>query len=138
MFKRIYRWFLNRFSMFVIADASDNSITFSKKLFNHMRVFEKDAAKVYVFFIPEAQCYGFMLNPELKKETQLADIQYNSKYKSIGFESLIPTVNKIFYDYGLPAECSCMLSVKPKKAGDLQYYQILPPYGKHSWEFPTT
>ena len=123
--------------MFVIADAEDNSITFSKKLFKHMRVFEQDSAKVYVFYIPETQCYGFVLNPKLEKETQLAEIQYNTKYKCIGFESLVPTVNKIFYDYGLPAECSCMLSVKPKKVGDLQYYQIIPPYGKHSWEHPT-
>lgn len=137
MFKKIYRWFLNRFSMFVVADASDNSITFSKKLFNHMRVFEQDAAKVYVFFIPEAQCYGFVLNPTLEKETQLAEIQYNTKHKCIGFESLVPTVNRIFYDYGLPAECSCMLSVKPMKVGELQYYQILPPYGKHTRQFPT-
>ena len=123
--------------MFVVADASDNSITFSKKLFNHMRVFEQDAAKVYVFFIPEAQCYGFVLNPTLEKETQLAEIQYNTKHKCIGFESLVPTVNRIFYDYGLPAECSCMLSVKPMKVGELQYYQILPPYGKHTRQFPT-
>lgn len=121
--------------MFVIADASDNSITFSKRLFDHMRVMEQDSAKVYVFYIPETQCYGFVLNPNIEQETQLADIQFNTKHKSIGFESLVPTVNRIFYDYGLPAESSCMLSVKAKKTGSLQYYQILRPYGKSPRKF---
>lgn len=92
-----------------------------------------DVARIYVFYVPDTKCYAFMLNPPLEEETQLADIQYNSKHKCVGFECLVPTVNRIFYDYGLPANVRCKLSVKIRKTGSgLKYYQICRPYGRNS------
>ena len=119
-------------SLFIIADASDNSITLSKRLCHHMRVMELKEAKVFVFktysrFTPTEAHYAFVLNPRFTQDTQLADIQYNSKYKTIGFETLNPTVNRIFYDYGLEPLIKVKLTVKPRKAGDCDYYEILPP-----------
>lgn len=133
---RVWRWYRQR-TLYVIADATDNSITFSKALFDLMDVMKLDVAKVYVFKLCSKPYYAFAINPPIEQETQLADIQYNAKHKCIGFESLCPTVNRIFYDYGLPADTKVKLSVEqgityiedPKDiAIPFIYYQILPPH----------
>ncbi len=122
--------------MYVIADATDNSITFSKRLFKDLDVMNLKAARVYTFFIPDTNCYGFMLNPEFEQETQLADIQYNSKKRCVGYECLVPTVNRIFFDYGLPANTRCKLSIKVCKTIDgKKYYQICRSYGDHTRKY---
>jgi hypothetical protein len=113
--------------MWVIADASDNSITLSRALFRHMGGMELNEAKVFAFFIPDDGTYGFVLNPTFDQETQLADIQYNEKYRTIGFAMLNPSVARMFYDYQLPALIRVKLSVKHKTAGDITYYQICRP-----------
>lgn len=131
--QQIRNWFRCPF-LYIIADAADNSITFSRQLFKHLDVMKLDVARVYVFYIPQTKCYGFMLNPPIAQETQLADVQYNSRHKCIGFECLCPTVNRIFYDYGLQASLRCKLSVKASRMPDGRYYyQICRPYGKPAW-----
>ena len=140
-FRKILDWFLYR-NLYVIADASDNSITLSRSLFRHMGGLDLDKAKVFVFKIPTAgrrpqgsddrPIYAFVVNPGFEQETTLADIQYNEKYKSIGFETLNPTVNRIFYDYGMPAMIKVKLSVKVRKAVDITYYQICPPHDNNA------
>mgnify|MGYP006988899429 CR=1 FL=1 len=125
-FKKIIDWFRYR-NMFVIADATDNSITFSRDLARHMRLMHLHEAKVFAFYIPSKLQYAFILNPEFDQETQLADVQYNSKYKSVGFEMLNPTVNRMFYDYQLPHGIKVKLSVKPRPLGNNFYYAILRP-----------
>lgn len=133
--KRIIR-FLERIawrSCYVIADANDNSITFSKGLFDRAGIAEMDKAKVLCFYVPDMEAYAFMFNPELEQETQLADIMYNSKYKCVGFESLVPTVNRIFYDYGLPSDIRVKLSIIGHRKNGMRYYEICKPvrYGAH-------
>lgn len=103
----IYR-FARRY--YVLADPRDNSITLSRPLWNHIRHSDK-APKVFVFFIPSLQRYAFTIDPKLNQETQLADIQYNSRFRSIGFESLCPSVGRILYDYQLPHDTPVRLSV---------------------------
>lgn len=116
---------------YVIADPSDNSVTLSKRLFAHMRKNAKSDASVFVFRIPRHNTYGFMLNPEIKEPTQLCQIQYNSKYRCVGFETLCPSVGRIFYEYGLPAlrPVKLSVSIKNTKQGDI-YYQIDAPKPK--------
>ena len=130
LFKIILDWLRYR-HMWVIADATDNSITFSRALFHHMGGLSLGQAKVFTFYVPAVEPhqghYGFMLNPEFDKKTQLADIQYNTKHRTIGFEMLNPTVNRMFYDYGLRPMTKAKLSVKAKTAGDITYYEICPP-----------
>lgn len=115
---------LRFFRYYIIADCNDNSITFSRKLYKHIELSSRmnhadDRAQVYAFFIPAWQTYGFMVNPELnEKEAPLADIQYNDKYKTIGFESLCPTVNWIFQQYGLPFRLKMKLTVTVRKLPD--------------------
>jgi len=134
MFKKLINW-LNRPKCFIIADARDNSITFSKQLCKEMDVFNLEGqAKVGVFTLSfdgeeEVKRYVIVLNPPgLQADTtQLADIQYNGKFKCVGFECLVPTVNRIFYDYGIRPDIKVKLSVRSDMAGDVQYFEILKP-----------
>lgn len=124
MFTKVMGWYRRR-RFWVIADPTDNSITFSKALFKHMDVMEMDVAMVYVFRVGTK--YAFVINPEFDHPTQLADIQYNDKYKTVGFECLVPTVNRIFYDYGLPHDKRVKLTVAVRKTGKLVYYELCCP-----------
>jgi hypothetical protein len=133
MFDNLKNW-LRRRSFFVICDPGDNSVTFSKALFEYLKVMDGDTAKVYVFSLATGAApfrdkgeYGFILNPDFDQETQIADIQYNTQHKTIGFECLVPTVNRIFYDYGLPVDACVKLSVEPALNVKDNYYIILPP-----------
>lgn len=133
---RHWRW-LRLQKLYVIADATDNSITLSKWLFRMMDVYSHDEAKVFVFIVfsiaddgkVKNKEYAFTLNPKLDQETQLCDIQYNQKHRCIGFETLNPTVNRIFYDYGLKADTRCKLSVDMRhtEQNDVTYYKLLRP-----------
>ena len=120
-----FKNWLRRRTFFVIADPADNSITFSKALFRHMDVMEMNVAKVCVFRVADE--YAFAVNPDIEQETQLADIQYNSKFRSIGFECLVPTVNRIVYDYGLMHDKPIKLSVRVERAGKMRYYVFCRP-----------
>lgn len=120
----------------MIADPSDNSVTLSKHLFNHMK---KDAERcgadgspsVFVFRIPHNNAFGFMLNPDISEPTQLCQIQYNGKYRCIGFETLCPSVGRILYEYGLPAFRQVKLSVEVRETPQGKtYYQLIPPTRK--------
>lgn len=139
MLHKLKNWRNNR-RLYVIADPADSGITLSHALFKHMKASVDDnaEAKVFVFFIPESSCYGFMLNPDIDQPTQLCDIQYNAKYKCIGFETLCPTVNRILYDYGVTVLSKpCKLSVSVHSAANGQsYYQIEHPHAKFIKTFP--
>lgn len=134
MLHKLVTWWRNRHD-FVIMDARDNSVTFSRRLFRHIKKVygNKDIQpKVFVFYTPAAKCYGFAVNLPLDQPTQLADIQYNSKHKCIGFESLNPTVVKILYDYGVsrfmkPCKLTVTKQVTPQ---DCVYFQIERPHEK--------
>ena len=134
MFHKLLTWWRNRRN-FVIIDTRDNSVTFSHRLFCHIKnVYGDDdiQPKVFVFYTPATKCYGFAVNPPLDQPTQLADIQYNSKHKCIGFECLNPTVAKILYDYGVkPYLKPCKLTVtKQVTPQGGVYFQIERPHEK--------
>lgn len=118
-FKRLISLWLS-YNYYIIADPSDNSVTLSKKLFSHMRkasTEKNDASSVFVFRLwrGDVANYGFIVNPDIDKPTQLCQIQYNGKYKCVGFESLCPSVGRIFYDYKLPALHPVKLSIEIQK-----------------------
>lgn len=134
MFKRIKKY-LESMSLYVICDAKDNSVTFSTGLFKRLRVMRQSEAKIIVFTLAGTNDYAFMLNPpELTPDdTQLADVKYDYIDRSVGFECLVPTVNRIFFDYGLPADTKWKLSVKEGvTATGYRYYTICRPDGKYS------
>ena len=121
--KLIRKWRSLRY--YVIADPSDNSVTLSRPLFAHMRKEAGDDASVFVFRIPHHGTFGFMLNHDIAEPTQLCQIQYNGKYRCIGFETLCPSVGRIFFEYGLPALRPVKLSVSVHRTPQGKtYYQF--------------
>ena len=132
MIKKIIQWWRS-LRYYVIADPADNSITLSKRLFHHIKdnAAEGDAPAVFVFRIPEDGTFGFMLNPGIEQPTQMCEIQYNGKHKCVGFESLCPSVGRIFYDYGLEDDKTVVLSVSVRKINGKIYYQFDRPDAKH-------
>ena len=134
MFKKL-RKRLETMRLYVIADAKDNSVSLSRGLFKRLRVMRQREAKIIVFTIAGTDDYAFMMNPPglTKEDTQLADIMYDYEEGSVGFECLVPTVNRIFFDYGLPADSKWQLDIKEKTMPDgHRYYQICRPDGKSS------
>ena len=126
MFSKIAKY-IESLRLYVIADAKDNSITFSRGLFKRMRIMQQDEANIICFRISGTSDYGFMLNPPGidTASTQIATVMYNSEHKCIGFESLVPTVNRIFYDYLLPANSTWKLPVREYSLPDgRRYYRI--------------
>lgn len=86
----------------VILDPADNSVTLSRRLFRHIRMAVGDAApRVFMCRIPDLRTFGFVINPDLDRPTQLCDIQYNHLHRCVGFETLCPSVGTIFYHLGL-------------------------------------
>ena len=136
MIHKFITWWRNRRN-YVVLDPRDSSITFSRRLFDRIKRLYGDAdvsPKVFVFYEPSAQRYGFALNMSFEQLAQMADIQYNSKYKCIGFESLNPTVARMLYDYEVEDfMIPCRLTVtEHTTAQGWVYYQIERPYGKSS------
>lgn len=122
--------------MYVIVDPNDNGVTLSRALFNHIKrnAHSDETPKVFVFRISNS--YAFAINPPLdNRPTVLADIQYNSKYRCIGFEALCPTVGRILYDYGLPEDAICKLSVTVQQCNNLTYYLIEHPHEKFNRKY---
>lgn len=128
MLKRLINRLQSR-KMFIIANPTDNSIIFSKRLFNHIRrTTDSNLTRAFVFRRSPIGDYGFCFNHGLNPQTtQLADIQYNAQKHCIGFESLNPTVNRIFYDYALSADGPRKLGVSPEFACGKPYYRIINP-----------
>lgn len=130
MFKKTLRA-IRALKYYVVADATDNSVTFSSRLFRKIRAEGLGDGKVMTFRLSGSGEYAFALNPQLEQETQLADIQVNGKYGCVGFEMLVPTVNRIFFDYGLPHDSKCKLSIERRVAGNgMVYWAIQRPYKK--------
>lgn len=139
IFKKMVLWWQS-LRLYVLADPSDNSMTLSRKLFGHIRenADGEGVAKVLVFSVSE-DGYAFIVNPKIDQKTQMCDIQYNSKHKCIGFETLCPTVGRIFYDYGLPSDRLIRLSVCVNRTVNNEiYYQIQKPNGKHLGKYQKT
>lgn len=133
IFKKVKKWWQS-LRYYVIADPADNSVTLSKVLFNHIKneAFGSDEARVFVFKITDSGCFGFMTNPSIEQPTQMCNIQYNGKYRCIGFETLCPSVGQILHTYGLNASQCVKLSVSVCRTGQGKvYYQIERPHAKH-------
>ena len=133
IFNKITKWWQS-FRFYIIADPADNSVTLSKALFNHMKdnAHEGVEARIFVSKISDSSSFGFMTNPSIEQPTQMCNIQYNGKYRCIGFETLCPSVGQILYTYGLNASQRVKLSVSVcRTVQGKVYYQIERPHEKH-------
>lgn len=132
---RIKLWYQS-IRLYVIVDPTDNTVTISERLFLHLKenASENDIARVFTFAVAKNN-YGFMVNPILEVEEpeyHLYNIQYNDKHKSIGFQTLCPSVGKILYDYNLPPDKSVKLSVSVHRTAlNKIYYLFDKPNAKH-------
>lgn len=131
MIRKIYRHiknFINTLGCYVIADPNDNSITLSKRLFKHIQKHHKNNIVMGVK-IKNKNKYAFIVDPDIKEQTQTAQIQHNDKHKTIGFETLTPAVGRIFYDYQLPPHKPQRLSITIKQLPtNNKYYYIIERY----------
>jgi len=110
---------------YVTIDDRDNSVTPSAPLLRRMlHGANGDQADIYVFRV--GRSYAFAVNTPLHVdyEPQVSTLQYNSHYHCIGFAPLCPTVNKIYYDYGLPLGNPYKLHVRRRRCAAVRYYQI--------------
>lgn len=117
-------------NLYVDLDPADTSITLSKELFQKMGVMDSKEAKVMVFIIAQAceqPIYAFELNPPLPKgsEAPVAEIQFNTMHHCVGFETLVPTVAKILYDYMMPNQ-HVRLRVRPRQIDGRTIWMMMP------------
>lgn len=102
---------------YVTMDPRDNSVTLSPALFGRLGGFE-ECHKVYVFKLAGTPAeYAFVVNPDFDVETQIADVQVNTKTKEIGFECLLPSVVMMFARWGFDLEEPRRVPVKTIVAG---------------------
>jgi len=104
-------------------------MTINQELYNAMNVENTEDIRIFVFRVEDS--FGFIINSEETKNDNVhySTLQYNSKHKSIGFETLNPTVNRMFYDFKLPGTITkCKLSVTKEKVKGRTYFKIHKPY----------
>lgn len=106
--------------LFVELDATDNSITLSRRLVKQVKDKITEENNVYVFKVLGE--YAFAVNvKELKNEdTVRAPLQYNDRHKTVGFYAACPSVNRIVYDYNLPDQA--IVRVKKKRNNNIEYF----------------
>ena len=119
----IARW-LDEHTCRVLLDGSDNSVSMSKGLIKAVGIFDRDVEGALIVKTNSSGRYAIVFKQNGDERIPMANaIQYNSKYKSIGFESLTPTVNRILNDYNLPLMSKQTLWVK-KKTTNIDYWLI--------------
>ena len=115
MLLRLANYIFRRY-LYVDADPSDNSVTLSPLLLEFiLRVTGLGENNVYAFRLSSRGGYAFMLNPDISEETVTAPIQWNSKHHCSGFACNCPSVNRIFYDYGIDRTAPARIFVKIRR-----------------------
>lgn len=117
------RW-MDEHTCRVLIDGNDNSVSMSKGLIKAAGIFDKDIEGALIVRLVSTGEYAIVFKQNGDERIPMANaIQYNSKYKSIGFESLTPTVNRILNDYNLPLMSRQTLWVK-RKTTNINYWLI--------------
>ena len=117
---------------FVILDGRANSVTLSKGVYRRIMQKERTDNSVFVFRLSDRSTYGFCMREdweELRKaNTAFAQLQFNQKYKKVGFRSEYPSITAILDDYNLPLNRMVRLTCIPRKSQKGEsYYEIMRP-----------
>lgn len=122
MIRRILDKILNR--LYVVLDDSDNSVTLSPRLAEIVMADIVDENKIHLF--SDGREYGFCVNhPDLVgKDTPFAPLQKNFQHNTIGFNATCPSVNRIYYDYGLVCGKAVRKRVERCRCKDFYYFKI--------------
>lgn len=101
--RRLFKLKKKKDDKYVVMDPRDNSVTLSPALFASLGGFD-ECHRVYVFQVAGSDDYAFIVNPDFPEETQISDVQVNTKTKEVGFECLIPSVPMMFARWGFDLE----------------------------------
>ena len=117
---------------FVVLDGRANSVTLSKCIYDHIMQKERTDNSIFVFRLSDLGTYGFCMREdweELRKaNTAFAQLQFNQKYKKVGFRSDLPSVTAILDEYNLPIDRMVRLTCIPRKSAKGEpYYEIIRP-----------
>ena len=117
MIDNIKKWLRIGGSWYVTMDTEKNFTTFSRSLCKHLISRYGTVKNIVTFSFNHGKNYGFTLESNLEDKTQLGLIHYNPKLRSFGYESIIPTVSKIFNDYNISGKVTtCRFKVNIRKA----------------------
>ena len=117
---------------FVVLDGRANSVTLSKGIYDHIMQKERTDNSIFVFRLSDRGTYGFCMRDDLdelrKANTAFAQLQFNQKYKKVGFRSEYPSITAILDDYNLPLNRMVRLTCIPHKSAKGEpYYEIMRP-----------
>lgn len=117
---------------FVVLDGRANSVTLSKGIYDHIMQKERVDNSIFVFMLSDRGTYGFCMREdweELRKaNTAFAQLQFNQKYKKVGFRSEFPSITAILDEYDLPIDRMVRLTCIPRKSAKGEpYYEIMRP-----------
>lgn len=119
-------------NVFVVLDGRANSVTLSKCIYDHIMQKERTDNSIFVFRLSDRGTYGFCMREdweELRKaNTAFAQLQFNQKYKKIGFRSDFPSITAILDEYNLPLNRMVRLTCIPRKSAKGEpFYEIMRP-----------
>lgn len=117
---------------YVVLDGRANSVTISKALYDHMMRYERTSTEIFVFDCSDTLQYGFAMREDFEalrnSKTAFCQLQFNEKYRKIGFRSEHPSVTAICDSYNLPLNKMVRLSVLPRKTAKGEtFYEIQRP-----------
>lgn len=117
---------------FVVLDGRANSVTLSKGIYDHIMQKERTDNSIFVFRLSDRDTYGFCMREDLeelrKANTAFAQLQFNQKYKKVGFRSDYPSITAILDEYNLPLNRMVRLTCIPRKSAKGEpYYEIMRP-----------
>lgn len=125
--KSIFRRFMG--NLYIICDSSDNSVSLSDELLAYIREDLGPVGKVNARIMsghkknkPTGEYYIFFFGDE-GDDNYKSTLCRNDYYDSVGFETLIPTINRIFLDYSINDKVA-KLKVKPIRIRDKRLYKI--------------
>ena len=117
---------------FVVLDGRANSVTLSKGIYDNIMQKERTDNSIFVFRLSDRGTYGFCMREDLeelrKANTAFAQLQFNQKYKKVGFRSEYPSITAILDEYDLPLDRMVRLTCIPRKSAKGEpYYEIMRP-----------
>lgn len=103
---------------YVILNAADDSVTFSAALLRKIRRHTRTNLSVLTVGVKGSKDYAFIVAPrmeELSEEVKLPTIQYDVRSKEYGYHCFNPTVNRMFYNWGLMPDTKVKCVVTRKR-----------------------
>lgn len=124
------RKYIQRKTHYILVDGRDGTITLGKKVFEAMGGNDMRSS---VMMIKIGDKYAFtneLIFDMIDEGCPSFEVQYNTKYKTVGFNPSTPTLATILYDYGMPHDAVCRLSVQIEDMFNVKYFIICPPTEK--------